>query len=355
MRRPELIKAKSELLADRRRNGRKKAPKKRAKRVSLQERRERILEQAGEFFAEYGLTAQTRALADACGISQRLLYRCFPSKGALIQEVYRRDIAGPFQASWLVSLEDRSRPVEERLTEFYRDYYDAVLTRRWLRLFLYASLAEIDMAPTYIAQVITRMLEVVVDEACAGRGLRPPARRELKHELGWALHGAVSQFLRDTQWGPLDYLIIDMPPGTGDVALTLSQLLPLTGCVVVCTPQEVALLDAVKAISMFRTVNIPILGMVENMSGFLCPDNGKTYDIFGKGGARKAAEELNIPFLGDVPITMSIREHGDAGTTSNNFADPQVAPYLEKICATLVRNLASQRAVAPPMASLPVL
>lgn len=192
MRRPELIKAKSELLADRRRNGRKKAPKKRAKRVSLQERCERILEQAGEFFAEYGLTAQTRALADACGISQRLLYRCFPSKGALIQEVYRRDIAGPFQASWLVRLEDRSRPVEERLTEFYRDYYDAVLTRRWLRLFLYASLAEIDMAPTYIAQVITRMLEVVVDEACAGRGLRPPARRELKHELGWALHGAVS-------------------------------------------------------------------------------------------------------------------------------------------------------------------
>ena len=83
--------------------------------------------------------------------------------------------------------------------------------------------------------------------------------------------------------------------------------------------------------------------------------NGKTYDIFGEGGARKAAEELNIPFLGDVPITMSIREHGDAGTTSNNFADPQVAPYLEKICATLVRNLARQRAVAPPMASLPVL
>jgi ATP-binding protein involved in chromosome partitioning len=172
---------------------------------------------------------------------------------------------------------------------------------------------------------------------------------------GPKLHGAVTQFLRDTQWGPLDYLIIDMPPGTGDVALTLSQLLPLTGCVVVCTPQEVALLDAVKAISMFRTVNIPILGMVENMSGFLCPDNGKTYDIFGRGGARKEAEALNIPFLGDVPITISIREHGDAGQTNSNFADPQVAPYLEKICAALVRNLARERAVAPPMAALPVL
>jgi ATP-binding protein involved in chromosome partitioning len=172
---------------------------------------------------------------------------------------------------------------------------------------------------------------------------------------GPKLHGAVTQFLRDTNWGNLDYLIIDMPPGTGDVALTLSQLLPLTGCVVVCTPQEVALLDAVKAISMFRTVNIPILGMVENMSGFLCPDNGKVYEILGKGGARQKAEELQIPFLGDVPITMSIREHGDAGTTNQNFGDPQTAPYLEKICATLVRNMAQQVAVAPPMPSLPVL
>lgn len=172
---------------------------------------------------------------------------------------------------------------------------------------------------------------------------------------GPKLHGAVTQFLRDTNWGQLDYLIIDMPPGTGDVALTLSQLLPLSGCVIVCTPQEVALLDAVKAISMFRTVNIPILGMVENMSGFLCPDNGKRYDIFGKGGARERAEEMKLPFLGDVPITISIREHGDAGTTNNNFNDPQVAPYLEKICATLVRNMSQQVALAPPMPSLPVL
>jgi AcrR family transcriptional regulator len=192
MRSPALIKAKSALLADRRRNGRKKLPRKRSGRIPLQERKELILNQASEFFAEYGLTAQTRALADACGISQRLLYRCFPSKGALIQEVYRRDIAGPFQAAWLARLEDRSRPVEERLNEFYREYYNAVLTRRWLRLFLYASLAEIDMAPTYIAEVITRMLEVIVDESCAERGLKPPARRELKHELGWLLHGAVS-------------------------------------------------------------------------------------------------------------------------------------------------------------------
>jgi ATP-binding protein involved in chromosome partitioning len=183
--------------------------------------------------------------------------------------------------------------------------------------------------------------------------LLPPGKAVIWR--GPMLHSYVTQFLRDVSWGDLDYLIIDMPPGTGDVALSLSQVLPLSGAVIVCTPQEVALLDAVRAISMFRTVNIPILGMVENMSGFLCPDNGKTYDIFGRGGARKEAEALNIPFLGDVPITISIREHGDAGQTNNNFADPQVAPYLEKICAALVRNLARERAVAPPMAALPVL
>lgn len=172
---------------------------------------------------------------------------------------------------------------------------------------------------------------------------------------GPMLHGAITQFLRDTAWGELDYLIIDMPPGTGDIALTLSQMLPLTGAVVVCTPQEVALLDAVKAIAMFRKVNIPILGMVENMSGFLCPDNGKRYDIFGAGGARRKAEELDVPFLGEVPITMAIRENGDSGRTLANFDDPQAAPYLEKIVYKLVRNLADSVSAKPAMPSLPVL
>jgi len=129
---------------------------------------------------------------------------------------------------------------------------------------------------------------------------------------GPMLHGAITQFLRDTDWGDLDYLIIDMPPGTGDIALTLSQLLPLTGSVVVCTPQDVALLDAVKAIGMFRKVNIPVLGMVENMSGFIC-DCGKEYEIFGKGGARDKAESLDVPLLGEVPINVTVRTHGDSG------------------------------------------
>ncbi|MFN5756385.1 MAG: P-loop NTPase [Planctomycetia bacterium] len=172
---------------------------------------------------------------------------------------------------------------------------------------------------------------------------------------GPMLHGAISQMLRDTAWGPLDYLIIDMPPGTGDIALTLSQVLPLTGAVVVCTPQDVALLDATKAIAMFRKVNIPILGMVENMSFFVCPDTQKRYDIFGTGGAKRTAKDLDIPFLGEVPIQIPIREHGDAGQTAANYDDPASRRYLESICERLAGNLAAATAARPPMPSLPVL
>ncbi len=172
---------------------------------------------------------------------------------------------------------------------------------------------------------------------------------------GPMLHGAISQFLRDTAWGDLDYLVIDMPPGTGDIALTLSQLLPLSGAVIVCTPQDVALLDAVKAIAMFRKVNIPILGMVENMSYFLCPDNGKRYDIFGTGGAQKKAGELEIPFLGEVPINIQIRVRGDEGRIAGNFADEATAPYLQALYTNLVKNLVSARRESPPLPSLSVL
>ncbi len=172
---------------------------------------------------------------------------------------------------------------------------------------------------------------------------------------GPMLHGAITQFLRDTDWGNLDYLIIDMPPGTGDIALTLSQLLPLTGAVVVCTPQDVALLDAVKAAAMFRKVSIPLLGFVENMSYFLCPDNGKRYDIFGSGGARRKAEEMEIPFLGEVPIQIAIRERGDSGNTAGNFDDQSAAPYFERICYQLIKNIATDRQAKPPLPSLTVL
>ncbi len=172
---------------------------------------------------------------------------------------------------------------------------------------------------------------------------------------GPMLHGAITQFLRDTQWGQLDYLIIDMPPGTGDIALTLSQLLPLTGAVVVCTPQDVALLDAVKAIAMFRKVHIPMLGMVENMSYFLCPDCGRRYDIFGSGGAQRKAAELNVPFLGEVPINIGIRERGDAGDTAGNFGDASTAGFFGEICQRLVRQISTSHKTEPPLPTLTVL
>ncbi len=173
---------------------------------------------------------------------------------------------------------------------------------------------------------------------------------------GPMLHGAITQFLRDTAWGDLDYLIIDMPPGTGDIALTLSQLLPLSGAVIVCTPQDVALLDAIKAVAMFRKVNIPILGMVENMSGFIAPETGKRYDIFGAGGAQKKAVELGIPFLGEVPIHIAIRELGDAGRAAAVYDDPVSAAHLETLCLNLVRNLAANKAAGKGAeGALPVL
>jgi ATP-binding protein involved in chromosome partitioning len=171
---------------------------------------------------------------------------------------------------------------------------------------------------------------------------------------GPMLHGAVRQFLADTDWGDLDYLFIDMPPGTGDIALTLSQLLPLSGAVVVCTPQDVALLDAVKAVGMFRQVKIPVLGMVENMSYFLCPDNGKKYDIFGSGGARKRAGELGVPVLGEVPITIQMRERCDAGEAHLMFED-DYAPALNELAFRLAKNLADKARQKPQLPSFSVL
>jgi ATP-binding protein involved in chromosome partitioning len=172
---------------------------------------------------------------------------------------------------------------------------------------------------------------------------------------GPMLHGAITQFLRDTEWGDLDYLIIDMPPGTGDIALTLSQLLPLSGAVVVCTPQDVALLDAVKAIAMFRKVHIEVLGLVENMSFFECPGCGGRYEIFGSGGAKRRAEALDVPFLGELPINIQLRIRGDEGRTAANFEDPIVSNYLHTICLNLVKNIAAGRKEQPALPTLSVL
>ncbi|MEZ6093822.1 MAG: Mrp/NBP35 family ATP-binding protein [Pirellulaceae bacterium] len=172
---------------------------------------------------------------------------------------------------------------------------------------------------------------------------------------GPMLHSAITTFLRDVAWGELDFLIIDMPPGTGDIALSLSQQLPISGAVVVCTPQEVALIDAIKAVAMFRQVKIPVAGVVENMSGFLCPDCNKRYDIFGKGGARQYAEEAQLPFLGEIPIHIGMRERGDAGKSIENFDDPQIAPYLDRIAFQLVKHLSAKATSSPIKKQLPVL
>jgi ATP-binding protein involved in chromosome partitioning len=172
---------------------------------------------------------------------------------------------------------------------------------------------------------------------------------------GPMLHNVLTQFLRDTEWGDLDYLIVDMPPGTGDVAISLSQLLPLSGAVVVCTPQDVALLDAVKAVAMFRKVNIDVLGMVENMSFFVCPNCDARHDIFGSGGAKRRAGELGIPFLGELPIRTELRVLADEGRIGASLDDPVAGPLLTAICRNLVANLATGHRSHPSLPTLPIL
>lgn len=169
---------------------------------------------------------------------------------------------------------------------------------------------------------------------------------------GPMIHGVIKQFLDQVDWGELDYLIIDLPPGTGDVPLTLSQSLPMTGAVVVCTPQDVALLDAIKALRMYQQLNVPILGIVENMSYFTAPDTGKEYDLFGRGGAKKAAQRVDVPFLGEIPININIRVSGDAGTPVTNF-EGNAAACSEPIMA-FVRTLAGRISVQSMLQPAPL-
>ena len=147
---------------------------------------------------------------------------------------------------------------------------------------------------------------------------------------GPMVHSALRNFLQDTAWGELDYLVVDMPPGTGDAHLTLTQSIPLTGAVIVTTPQEVALEDARKAVTLFNKTSTPILGIVENMSYFIAPDTGKRYDIFRAGGGRAAAEKLGVPLIAEVPIDMTICEGGDAGVpaASRLSASPQRDAFI---------------------------
>ena len=155
---------------------------------------------------------------------------------------------------------------------------------------------------------------------------------------GPMLHKALTQFLKDTQWGELDYLIIDLPPGTGDVALTLAQQVSLAGAVVVCTPQQVALLDAIKAVDMYQKVNVPILGFVENMSG----------DVFGRGGAQKAAQQLKVPFLGDIPMNGCIREYCDRGQIMEMLTEENPArDALRSVCQNVAMQVFKELIKSP--------
>lgn len=139
---------------------------------------------------------------------------------------------------------------------------------------------------------------------------------------------ALRQLLRETAWGELDVLVVDMPPGTGDIQISLVQQVELAGAVIISTPQDLALIDAKKAIDMFKRTNVPVLGLVENMSFFVAPDTGTRYDIFGHGGARQAAADLNIPFMGEIPLVMAIREGADAGRPAVAPDGPEAAAFL---------------------------
>jgi ATP-binding protein involved in chromosome partitioning len=158
---------------------------------------------------------------------------------------------------------------------------------------------------------------------------------------------ALTQMLREVEWGPLDVLVVDMPPGTGDAQLTMAQAVPLAGSVIVSTPQDLALIDARKGLNMFRKVDVPLLGIVENMSYFLAPDTGKRYDIFGHGGARKEAERLGVAFLGEVPLEMGIRESSDAGApVVVSRPDSAEAKIYRAIAAKVWERLNEERGAA---------
>ncbi len=162
-------------------------------------------------------------------------------------------------------------------------------------------------------------------------------------------HSAFSQLAQQTDWGELDYLIIDLPPGTGDVCLTLAQLLPLSGAIIVCTPQRVAQDDARRAIGMFTQLDIPVLGCVENMSYFVGDDN-KEYDIFGKGGASQMAMEMGVPILGEIPIHMELRTNTDAGDPRKNFeGNPQLRDELEAFAQRVIKEVDSRASEQPTL------
>ncbi len=153
-------------------------------------------------------------------------------------------------------------------------------------------------------------------------------------------HGVVKQFLEQVDWGELDYLIVDLPPGTGDVPLSLAQSIPMTGAVIICTPQDIALMDARRAVRMYEQLNVSCLGIIENMSYYLCPKCGHRDELFDHGGAKAEAEALGVPFLGEIPLNTKVRIYGDAGTPEKLFTDTD--DYVRQAIDRVVANTAGQ-------------
>ena len=166
---------------------------------------------------------------------------------------------------------------------------------------------------------------------------------------GPMIHSFIQQMLKDVSWGALDYLVFDMPPGTGDAQLSLSQVIPLSGVVMVTTPQEVALLDVRKAIAMFQKLNVPILGIVENMSYFVAPDTGKRYAIFGEGGGQKLADEYSVPLLAQVPLDPATRLAGDEGTPITIRVPDSIQARTFRELAVAVRQRLDELAALRPL------
>jgi ATP-binding protein involved in chromosome partitioning len=166
----------------------------------------------------------------------------------------------------------------------------------------------------------------------------------------------VKEMLDRTNWGELDYLFVDLPPGTGDIPLTLAQSVPLTGAVIVCTPQDVALADAIRALRMYQRLGVEPLGILENMSYFLCPKCGHREEIFSHGGARDAAAELNVPYLGSIPLNLKIRRHGDEGRPGAYFVDndPNVIAALDDFISRLHAELERREQGPAPLPSVKI-
>jgi ATP-binding protein involved in chromosome partitioning len=162
---------------------------------------------------------------------------------------------------------------------------------------------------------------------------------------GPMIHNALRQFLQDVDWGDLDYLVVDLPPGTGDASLSLAQSLSLTGAVIVTTPQQVALSDVIRGVKMFEQLNVPILGVVENMSYFIAPDTGHRYDIFGHGGGAEMAHKVGVKFLGEIPLEPEIRIGGDEG-------DPIVIRDPDSAAAQAIREIARKVAASVSVQNL---